>query len=164
MTLRYDIIWLDVYDRHLIPFHLTTQEFFSQVRSRLHPDGVMVLNLASSGDRQDQQRIGAVLETLRSVFPSIESFSVKGPWRTKHTNAENLIFFAGAPVTAIGKPEFLTRIKNMIAQGRLPVKTQMWLASRRQTDRLHGFLLTDDYAPYDLLVDRSTPRHGATMD
>src|SRR3989475_12951890 len=47
---RYDVIWLDVFARHLIPFHLTTQEFFAAASLHLNPDGVLAVDLPSSGD------------------------------------------------------------------------------------------------------------------
>jgi spermidine synthase len=154
---RYDIIWVDVFARHLIPFHLTTQEFFAEVRSHLGPDGVLAVNLSSSGDGPDRQRAQAVVATLRSVFPSIESFSVKGNLRTKQPDAENLIFFAGAPVTMIRHPEFAERVSTMIAQRRLPFEVQGLLNARREREWPQGVVLTDDYAPFDLLMGGSDP-------
>ncbi|MGH7230038.1 MAG: spermidine synthase [Nitrospiraceae bacterium] len=157
---QYDIIWLDVFARQLIPFHLTTQEFFRDVRSHLRPNGVLAVNLASSGEGPDRQRSYAVVETLRTVFPFIESFAVKGPWRTNQPEAENLIFFAGAPVTSMRQPEFSERISSFVTQRRLPVEVQGVFASRRQTEWPRGVVLTDDYAPYDLLVGQIRPDGG----
>ena len=42
----YDIIFVDVFARHQIPFHLTTKEFFSELQARLSPKGVIAVNLA----------------------------------------------------------------------------------------------------------------------
>ncbi|HJU04070.1 MAG TPA: fused MFS/spermidine synthase, partial [Nitrospiraceae bacterium] len=116
---QYDIIWLDVFARHLIPFHLTTREFFGEVRAHLRSNGVLAVNLASSGEGPDRQRSYAVVETLRTVFPIIESFAVKGPWRTNQPEAENLIFFAGDPVPIMSQPEFMTRVSSLVSQRRL---------------------------------------------
>src|SRR5215471_8983339 len=49
----YDVIWVDAFARHMVPFHLTTTEFFSELRGHLTVDGVLVVNLASSGDSGD---------------------------------------------------------------------------------------------------------------
>jgi spermidine synthase len=149
---RYDVIWLDVFARHLIPFHLTTQEFFAEVRSHLNPDGVLAVNLSSSGDGPARQRANAVVATLRTVFPLIESFGVKGPWQTPQPDAENLIFFAGAPVTMIRQPEFTARVAELVAQRRMPSEVPGLLATRRDRDWPQGVVLTDDYAPFDLLM------------
>jgi spermidine synthase len=157
---RYDIIWLDVFARHLIPFHLTTQEFFQEVRAHLTNDGVLAVNLASSGEGPDRQRASAVVETLRTVFPLIESFGVKGPWRTANQpEAENLIFFAGPSVVNIATPAFLEHISALIAQRRLPARVPELLISRRPSEWPYGLVLTDDYAPYDLLIGREKAAH-----
>ena len=45
---RYDVIWVDVFARHQIPFHLVTTEFFAELRQHLSKDGVIAVNLVSS--------------------------------------------------------------------------------------------------------------------
>ena len=152
---RYDIVWLDVFARHLIPFHLTTQEFFQELRAHLTHDGILAVNLASSGEGPDRQRASAVVATLRTVFPLIESFGVKGPWRTSNQpQAENLIFFVGPSVARMTTPVFLERISELIAQRRLPAQVPSLMIARPISDWSGGFVLTDDYAPYDLLIGR----------
>jgi spermidine synthase len=154
-TAAYDVIWLDVFARHLIPFHLTTQEFFRELRARLHPDGVLVVNLASSGEGPDRLRAQAVVATMKTVFPVIVSHGVKGPWKTaQQSKAENLIFFAGAPVEKTPPAEFTAKVQALLAQGRLPVELHELMATKIEQDWPAGIVLTDDYAPYDLLVGR----------
>ncbi len=148
---QYDIIWVDVFARHLIPFHLTTQEFFAELRARLTPEGVVAVNLSSSGEGPDRQRVQAVLATLRTVFPTIESFGVKGPWETK-TDAENLIFFAGSSTAFMRQSDFAERVRDMIARHRLPSEVSHLLGSRRELAWDQGVILTDDFAPFDLLM------------
>ena len=149
---RYDIIWVDVFARQLIPFHVTTQEFFSEVRSHLTADGVLAVNLSSTGDGSDRLRTHAVVSTLRSVFPVIESFGVKGPLRTTGPEAENLIFFAGTPVSMLRQPGFADRVARLIAERRLPFEVQSLLSTRKESEWPQGVILTDDYAPFDLLM------------
>ena len=69
-TETYDLIWVDAFARHLVPFHLTTQEFFSDLRKHLTPEGVVVVNLAASGNRGDLGRAKAVVQTMKQSFPS----------------------------------------------------------------------------------------------
>jgi len=151
---RYDVIWVDVFARHLIPFHLTTQEFFALLRTHLTAEGVLAVNLASTGDGPDRQRAEAVVSTFRTIFPRFESYSAKGPLKTKLPGAENLIFFTGALVTQMRQPEFSTRVEAMIAQRRLPFELPALLGTRRETEWPQGVILTDDYAPFDLLMGR----------
>src|SRR6195256_616594 len=94
----YDFIWVDAFARHMIPFHLTTLEFFEELRAHLAPNGVLAVNLASSGEGGDLLRANAVVQTMRRSFPNIESFAVKGPWKSSQARSENLVFFAGAPL------------------------------------------------------------------
>jgi spermidine synthase len=148
----YDVIWVDVFARHLIPFHLTTAEFFSELRAHLDPSGVLAVNLASSGDDSDRLRAHAVVQTMRTSFPAIESFSVKGPWRTPQVRAANLIFFAGWPIERTSMDETIRAIGQLVANQRLPPEILALLSTRRDSPWPPGMTLTDDYAPYDLLV------------
>jgi spermidine synthase len=156
----YDVIWVDVFARHLIPFHLTTKEFFEEVRSHLSPDGVLAVNLASTGDGPDRLRTYAVVATLRTVFPTIESFSAKGPLKTKYPGAENVIIFTGASLSTIRQPEFLTSVERLVAQRRLPFELPLLLTTRREQGWPPGVVLTDDYAPFDLLMGSSETGGG----
>jgi SAM-dependent methyltransferase len=163
-TAIYDVIWVDVFARHLIPFHLTTQEFFKEVRARLHPDGVLAVNLASSGEGPDLIRAQAVVATLKTVFPVIQSYGVKGPWKQlKQSKAENLIFFAGSPVETMKPADWGAKVEALLAQGRLPFEARELLATRIEQEWPAGVVLTDDYAPFDLLIGRGaepTPGDG----
>jgi spermidine synthase len=149
---KYDIIWADAFARHLIPFHLTTVEFFSELRSRLNPNGVVAVNIASSGEGGDLLRATAVVETLKTAFPVIETYGVKGPWRTKHKGAENIIFLGGDPVERTAYTDLVSRVQSLVQARRLPVEVISLLASRRTQPWSPGLRLTDDFAPYDLLV------------
>ena len=147
---QYDVIWVDAFARHLVPFHLTTKEFFAEVRAHLKPDGVLAANLASSGSGSDRQRSQAVVATMRTSFPIIESFAVKGS-----KGADNLIFFAGAPAATVRRPEFHDKINRLTAARRMPAETAALLATRREETWPDSVVLTDDYAPFDLLMGRS---------
>jgi hypothetical protein len=161
------VIWADAFARHLIPFHLTTVEFFSELRSRLNPTGVVAVNIASSGEGGDFLRATAVVETLRTAFPVLETYAVKGPWRTKHEGAENIIFFGGEPVEGTPYDEFILRVQSLVQARRLPPEAISLLASHRTDPWPPGLILTDDFAPYDLLVGSVVPEevsgHGPTL-
>jgi hypothetical protein len=61
---------MDAYHQPYIPFHLTTVEFFQQVRDRLTPDGVAVVNAGKAPNGDD--RLGqALASTMRAVFPQV---------------------------------------------------------------------------------------------
>lgn len=152
---RYDVIWVDAFARHMIPFHLTTTEFFSELRTHLASDGVLALNLASSGEGGDLLRADAVAQTMRESFPAIESFGVKGPWQSLPSRSENLIFFAGRPLEHYDQSEFAAKLASYVEKRRLPVEAISLLHTRRMQAWKRGVVLTDDYAPYDLLMGSS---------
>lgn len=152
-TGQYDLIWLDVFARHLIPFHLTTQEFFRELHAHLSPDGILAINLASSGEGPDRARARAIVTTVRTVFPSLEAYGVTGPWRTQ-SGAQNLIFFTGRDVAALRDPGLAGRLERLAAERRVPPEAGGLLASRLELDWPPGLVLTDDYAPYDVLIGR----------
>lgn len=150
----YDVIWVDAFARHMIPFHLTTVEFFGTLRAHLSPDGVIAVNLASSGEGGDKARAEAVVQTMKRAFPVIETFAVKGPWNSGQTKAENLIFFGGRPIEHGSIDRLIVQITEMAMNRRLPIEAVSLLSGRRTEPWPAGFELTDDFAPYDLLIGR----------
>lgn len=148
----YDLIWVDAFARHMIPFHLTTVEFFAELRTHLAPDGILAVNLASSGEGGDLLRANAVVQTMRRSFPHIKSFAVKGPWNSSQTRSENLIFFAGMPLKLHTFSTMVANVNKLVEQQRLPFETIALLAAHRIQRWEAGVELTDDYAPYDLLI------------
>jgi spermidine synthase len=150
----YDIIWVDVFARHLIPFHLTTREFFELLRAHLDQDGVLAVNLASAGDASDRHRTAAVVTTLRTVFPLVESYAVKSPFKSRTPDAANLLFFAGTPVSHMDAPSFLDHVTGLIMDRKLPVEALSLLQGKVSKPWPPGRTLTDDFAPFDLLIGR----------
>ncbi|PDW02629.1 spermidine synthase [Candidatus Viridilinea mediisalina] len=67
---RYDVIGMDAYHQPYIPFHLTTVEFFQQVRERLTPRGVAVVN-AGRPASGDDRLVNALASTMLAVFPEV---------------------------------------------------------------------------------------------
>jgi spermidine synthase len=148
----YDLIWVDAFARHMIPFHLTTVEFFAELRAHLAPNGILAMNLASSGEGGDLLRSNAVAKTMRQSFPNVESFAVKGPWKSSQARSENLIFFAGAPLEHHTYSTILANVNRLVEQQRLPFESIALLTAHRTQPWEAGVVLTDNYAPYDLLI------------
>ncbi len=148
----YDVVWVDAFARHMIPFHLTTVEFFSTVRAHLNPDGVIAVNLASSGEGGDMARATAVVQTMKRAFPVLETFAVKGPWKSGQIKAENLIFFGGIPIETGFPDRIVAKVTEMAMNRQLPMEAIALLNSRRTEPWPTGFELSDDFAPYDLLI------------
>ena len=162
----YDFIWVDAFARHMIPFHLTTVEFFAEVRAHLSPNGVLAVNLASSGEGGDLLRANAVVQTMRGSFPHVESFAVKGPWKSAQTKSENLIFFAGNPLAQHQLSVTADKVNVLVEHQRVPFEAIALLSTHRTEPWEAGVVLTDNYAPYDLLIGSTVqevqPETGTT--
>jgi spermidine synthase len=155
----YDLIWVDAFARQMIPFHLTTMEFFAELRAHLAPNGILTVNLASSGEGGDLLRANAVMQTMRQSFPNIESFAVKGPWKSLQERSANLVFFAGSPIGQQTYSTIVTDINRLVAQQRLPFEAIALLGTHRTQPWEAGLVLTDDHVPFDLLIG-STVQEG----
>ncbi len=71
-VMRFDVVVVDAFRDIAVPFHLLTREFFLEVRGRLRPGGMLLLNLVDR--RQRPQLAAAVVRTLQEVFPQVESW------------------------------------------------------------------------------------------
>jgi predicted membrane-bound spermidine synthase len=91
---RYSVVGVDAYRLPYIPPHLTTVEFFQEVRDHLTPDGVVAINVGRAGD--DYRLVRAMVATLLEVFPSAhvinvpQSFNAVVVATVQPTEAENL--------------------------------------------------------------------------
>ncbi|MCO6451354.1 MAG: fused MFS/spermidine synthase [Caldilineales bacterium] len=65
----YDVIAIDAYRPPYIPFHLTTVEFFQEVRHHLNGSGVVAVNVART--EGDYTLVDALASTMAQVFPSV---------------------------------------------------------------------------------------------
>lgn len=71
---RYTVVGVDAYRLPYIPPHLTTVEFFRQVRDHLTADGVVAINVGHTP--QDYRLVEAMRATLLQVFPSAHVIDV----------------------------------------------------------------------------------------
>lgn len=66
---QYSVIAIDAYRPPYIPWHLTTVEFFQEVRARLTDDGVVIINVGRTPN--DRRLVDALAATMLQVFPSL---------------------------------------------------------------------------------------------
>ena len=77
---RYSVIAIDAYRPPYIPWHLTTVEFFEEVRSSLHANGVVAINVGRTNE--DRRLVDALTATLLQVFPSVHAIDVPRSFNT----------------------------------------------------------------------------------
>lgn len=149
---RYDLVWVDVFARHLIPFHVTTQEFFEELREHVNPEGAVAVNLASSDAPANIRRAQAVLTTMQLAFPDVVTYGVPGPkWLTTKKGSVNLIFFGGKPVQIMRNTHFLDVMARQMNRNQFPPEGFAFFISQEPVALAPGDILTDDFSPLDLL-------------
>jgi predicted membrane-bound spermidine synthase len=153
----YDIIGMDAYHQPYIPFHLTTVEFFREVRAQLSPRGVAVVN-AGRPASGDDRLVNALASTMLTVFPEVYVIDTRfsnalliGVNQPAGDGVANFIANAGAIATlAEGEPRL--RALQLV---------QYWALNEGRFGPIRPFTaadartapFTDDRAPVERLID-----------
>jgi predicted membrane-bound spermidine synthase len=145
----YDVIGMDAYHQPYIPFHLTTVEFFREVRDRLNPRGVAVVN-AGRPASGDDRLVNALGSTMLAVFPQV--FVID----TRFSNA--LLIGVNQPV-GDGHANFVANAGQVEPQALQLV--MYWALNEGRFGPLREFTaaqarytpFTDDRAPVEQLID-----------
>jgi spermidine synthase len=138
----YTVIGIDAYRPPYIPWHMTTVEFFEEIRAHLQDDGVMVINVGRTGT--DRRLVDALTNTMSYVFPSIHAIDVPRSFNT-------VLVATNQPTASSNLQDSLSRISaddypilyDVIQRG---VQAQVPI---QQND----ILFTDDRAPVETLID-----------
>jgi spermidine synthase len=135
---KYDIAIIDAYTQQIyIPFHLTTIEFFSQVKRRLSGNGILAMNVSSA--RDDSPLIKSITNTLLLVFGHVYHLRIPHSVDNLVLASDRNIDFA-FPVGAVEKG------MRGIAQ-----YSQQFFTESTYDERYKP--LTDDRAPIEHMVD-----------
>ncbi len=142
---RYDVIALDAYRLPYIPWHLTTVQFFRQVRDHLTDSGVVVLNVGRTAS--DYRLVEAMVNTLSVVFPSTHVIDVYD--RERNVDTFNTI------VVATIQPTSADNLARNLAGVQNPLLAQ---AGQAALDNLHPMEadrrpFTDDWAPVESVTN-----------
>ena len=152
-TKKYDVIGIDAYQQPYIPFQLTTQEFFSEVRAHLTPTGVAVIDAANVNG--DYRLVEELAQTMHVIFPNVyiidaESFmsslvigtNAPTSFGNFAINIANLR--KGTNTSAIGpiNPTLLSAV----------AFTSIHYGHMREEHLAHVYF-TDDRAPIEQLID-----------
>ena len=132
---KWDVILIDAYRGPFVPFHLLTKEFYTLVKSRLAPGGVVVQNIEPSTMLFD-----SATATLKSVFPSVD------------------LYDGGGNIVAIGhdgpqllQADLLKRATAAQERYKPRYDLPMMVEARRVFSDPRGKILTDDFAPVETM-------------
>ncbi len=146
---KYDLIGMDAYRQPYIPFHLTTRDFFQQVKDHLTPDGVAVVNAGAPIVRGERDfRLAEVLaSTMKSVYPNVYMIKLK--------NLNNTLVIATNKPTKVTDVSFQqlvsTTVQNeLIKQVAGRIKDEGTIEEWTKP----GTIFTDDLAPVERVIDQ----------
>jgi spermidine synthase len=72
---KYDLVILDAFTiGGQIPFHLTTREFFNEIKQTLAPDGIVLANINGTIRGRRSRIMRSEYKTLAAVFPNVYLF------------------------------------------------------------------------------------------
>jgi spermidine synthase len=148
----YDVIGMDAYHQPYIPFHLTTVEFFAEVKQRLSERGVAVVNAGKAGT--DYRLVNVLASTMREVFPQVFILDVP-------TGGNCIIIGVNRPVgdgvrnfvankARMDDPVLSSVMEQALAAHELKLPLREWTAEDAQAWRP----FTDDWAPVESMIDR----------
>lgn len=141
---KWTVVGIDAYRQPYIPFHLTTTEFFSEVKSHLTEDGAVMINAGRVPG--DTRLPDALANTMLRVYPNVYIIDVPTLFNsmivgTKNpTRLENFAENAKNVDNPILKEVFQAAIdKGNIREARLDP---------------NGVYFTDDKAPVEEVIDQ----------
>lgn len=139
---RYSVVGIDAYRPPYIPAHLTTVEYFEEIRRHLTDDGVVVINVGRTPT--DRRLIDAMTTTLLQVYPSVHAMDVPYSFNTilvatvQPTTSANLL-----ENLALLPPDTNPTLINALTLG----------AASLVPTQTSDIIFTDDRAPIETLVD-----------
>jgi len=138
----WDVIFVDAFAGGSPPWQLYTVEAFELYAAHLAPGGVVVLNFIGSHlDPAQRPALEAVVTTATQVFPVVDVYP--DPWEPDDYPTRNIFIAAAAATLQTGDDRRINAFTRAMLQAR-PVTVG------------EGRVLTDDAAPLDPLVRRTT--------
>jgi spermidine synthase len=143
---RFDLIFVDAFGANrygiTIPPHLASREFFEEAKRRLTPDGILVFN---SPQNLGAAVTNAIYKTLANVFPEVYVFN---------TPYLSCMLMAVVTPRRLTRDGLVARGKEAEARGTIPhvIDRLEHLSAAPPPDTIAEPLLTDDYAPVELLL------------
>lgn len=78
---KYDLIMVDAYHDITIPFHMSTKEFFIEVKKHLNAEGVLLINI-NMKSKKHTEIVDYLTQTVKSVMNKVYNYDVSGTTNT----------------------------------------------------------------------------------
>lgn len=148
----YDIVVVDAYYSDSLPFHLTTQEFLTEIKGVLAPDGVIAYNVIASPEGQMSELYRSMYRTASTVWDGIWTFPIGLGADLDPTIRRNIIVLATD--SKLTETQLRSRIASRVdgavtIAGFEDMADDLYLEPVEVADVP---LLTDSHAPTDSLI------------
>jgi spermidine synthase len=143
----YDVIMIDAYHASFVPFHLLTREFFQLVEDHLAPGGVVAQNILPGS-----MLFEPAIATLQAVFDHVDIYEA----------AANFVAIAyNGPRR--NRQDLLRQAREFDALHSQRYPMAAMIPRRQEMDRIDARVLTDDFAPVEMLnaTERNNRAPGA---
>ncbi len=140
---KYDIIMVDAYHDITIPFHMSTKEFFKDVKDHLNPGGIMVMNIniRSKGSTDISNYLE---ETVRSVMSKVYKCDIE--------NGTNTIVFASDDTSM--SSNFIENISKIDSSSSLK-KVSEYVKNSMSEITASKHVFTDELAPVEIMGQKA---------
>jgi spermidine synthase len=135
----YDIIMVDAYHDITIPFHMSTKEFFAEVKQHLNPGGVILININLRSEKSTEI-VDYLTQTLKTNMNKVYKYNVPHTTNTIVFSSDNeaclQTYRANMSLLDSGSPL-------------LPIAESVYNDQTEVTQT--KFVFTDDLAPVEVL-------------
>ena len=137
---KYDIIIVDAYaQQYYIPWHLTTKEFFTEIKSHLSVRGILAIN--ENSKYEDSILMKSISQTMRSVFSNLYVVPAKYAYNYMVMASNRTLNFSNW--SAISNPDIQVLMRES--------EKNYW-----QVDQIEEkYILTDNKAPIEFYTESS---------
>jgi spermidine synthase len=141
---KWTVIGIDAYRQPYIPFHLTTVEFFQEVKDHLTPDGAVMINAGRT--LHDTRLVDALANTMLQVYPNVYVIDVP-------TMANSMIIGTASPSRFENFAENASRVDQPVLKQIFDVSQQKGNIREVEPDAAK-LVFTDDKAPIEEVINQ----------
>jgi len=151
---KYDLIFSDVYySIYFIPTHFTTQEFFEIAKSKLNPNGILIINVVGELAQNEPSFLMSEIKTFQSVFSNCYFIAVESPTKAESQNIIFIAFNNGEKIDF--NTELIANDPNSVVNT-IPNK----LIDTNKFDLSKYPIFTDNFAPVDYYIGQELKRNN----
>ncbi len=136
----YDAVFLDIFSAGgRIPFHMTTVEFFAEVRKRLSPCGVCIMNVISSVDGKKSKIFHGIRKAFEATFGQTYAFPrlyhrIQGMSDFDRETSRNVFMVGTVRGDRLSRSEIEALGGKLTRDGAIPSKFEIDMHSRNLLD------------------------------